>query len=333
MSRFKMSNLLLAFITGLTSGGISCVTIQGGLLASAISEKSSKYKDTFYFLFSKLLGYTILGAIFGSLGEAFNISTNVQGILQIFIGIFMLATAGRILNLHPIFRHTIIQPPKFIIRRLKSTALDGNNHIKSALLGLLTIFIPCGVTQAMLILSIGSGSALNGALIMFFFTLGTSPVFFILGMTVERIFKSAILSKIAALTIVIIGIMSINNGQILRGSIHTFQNYYRVFTGSEPVVMQVSNLKDGYQLVEIIAKNNGYTASTNTLKRGVPVKLTINSKNVQSCARSFVIPALKISRVLPVNGIETIEFMPGEDNLLTFSCGMGMYTGSFNIIE
>ncbi len=325
-----MNNLVLAFITGLTSGGISCATVQGGLLASSLSEKSDKYKATGLFLLSKLIAYTLLGGILGAFGEAFNISIQVQAALQILIGLFMLATAGRILNLHPVFNFTSLKPPKFVFRLTRNNKFK-DSSITPLILGFLTIFIPCGVTQAMLLLSIGSGSALNGSLIMFFFTLGTSPIFFLIGMTVEKIFKNALLTKIAAATVALIGLFSINNGQVLRGSAHTFQNYWAVLVKSD--IKNNLSLIDGKQIVDIIAKNNGYATNVKTLKKGVPVKLKITSKNVQSCARSFVIPSLKISKILPVSGTETIEFTPNKLGLLTFSCGMGMYTGSFNVIE
>lgn len=333
-----MNQYFLAFITGLTSGGISCLTVQGGLLASAINEnsdeidrKSSKYKDTFYFLFSKIIAYSILGAILGGLGQVLTLTSNVQGILQIMIGIFMIATVGRLLNIHPIFRYTVIQPPTFIYRFLKKES-KSKSILTPILLGFLTVLIPCGVTQAMLVLAMGSGSPITGALIMTAFTIGTSPIFFAVGLTITNIFKNNILSKVASLAILIIGISSINNGQVLRGSPHTFQNYSQVLFDQNN---QNSDLKivNGYQEIEIIATNSGYKASTATIKSGIPVRLKINSKNVQSCARSFVIPSLGISKLLPVNGVETIEFIPEKEGLLSFSCGMGMYTGSFTIIN
>ena len=46
-------------------------------------------------------------------------------------------------------------------------------------LGALTVFIPCGVTQAMMAAALGTGSLAMGAALMFAFTLGTSPVFFV----------------------------------------------------------------------------------------------------------------------------------------------------------
>lgn len=327
-----MNQYLLAFITGLTSGGFSCLAVQGGLLASAIDEKSDKYKGTLYFIVAKLVAYTILGAIFGALGSIFSFSITTQGILQILIGLFMLATAGRLLNLHPIFRYTVIQPPVFLLRKIKGLSNE-KNILTPVLLGALTVLIPCGVTQAMLILAMGSGNAFSGALTMFFFTLGTSPVFFALGMTIQSIFKNQILSKVAALAIVIIGLSSINNGQVLRNSAHTFQNYYRVLFGQSTQTTGNIKLVDGKQEVTITATNSGYKTSAKTIKKGVPVKLTIVSKNVQSCARSFIIPSLNVNKVLPINGTEVVEFTPTEDGILNFSCGMGMYTGAFEIVE
>lgn len=327
-----MNQYLLAFVTGITSGGISCLAVQGGLLASAIDEKSDKYKSTLYFLIAKLIAYTILGGIFGAIGNVFSFSITTQGILQILIGLFMLATAGRLLNLHPIFKYTVIQPPTFLLRKIKGISNE-KNILTPILLGALTVLIPCGVTQAMLILAMGTGNVFSGAMIMFFFTLGTSPVFFALGMAIQSIFKNNILSKIAALAIVTIGISSINNGQVLRDSPHTFQNYYRVIFGQNETNIGDVKLVNGKQEVTITATNSGYKTSTKTIKKGVPVKLTITSKNVQSCARSFIIPSLNINKVLPINGDEVVEFTPTEDGILNFSCGMGMYTGAFEIVE
>src|SRR5690242_3908156 len=37
-----MQNLLIAFITGLTTGGLSCLAVQGGLLASSLGNQIEK---------------------------------------------------------------------------------------------------------------------------------------------------------------------------------------------------------------------------------------------------------------------------------------------------
>lgn len=326
-----MNQYLLAFITGLTSGGISCLVLQGGLLTSVISSESEKYKSTSLFLISKLTIYTALGALLGFFGQNLNIPIKAQGIIQIVIGLFLILTAGRILNIHPLLNYTVLQPPVFILRKIKNLSKN-KNFITPIVLGASTILIPCGVTQAMIILALGSGNFLTGALLMFFFTLGTLPVFFALGLTIVNLLKNNFFSKLTALIIIFIGLQSINNGQILRNSPHTFKNYLRVITNNKVVVSNPTTV-DGIQVVKIVATNTGYTTNTKTIKKGVPVKLVVESKNVQSCARSFVLPSLGISKLLPVNGQETIEFIPNDEGVLNFSCGMGMYTGSFDIVK
>jgi sulfite exporter TauE/SafE len=326
----SMNQFVLAFITGLTTGGVSCAVVQGGLLASGVSSSSNKIKNTSLFLISKIAVHVILGAVLGFVGGSFIIKPSTQGIIQIIIGLFMLATAARILDLHPIFKYTVIQPPVFLLRYLSKISKD-STIFTPILLGVLTILIPCGVTQAMLILAVGSGSAINGALLLFAFILGTSPVFFALGLSLSKIFENNILTKIAAVVITIIGLVSINNGQVLRGSPHTFQNYASIIFNKRIERTNSPKIVDGKQQVEIIATNDGYKTDTNTLELGVPVLLKITSKNVQSCARSFVIPSMGVNKILPSTGTEIIEFTPTNEGQLNFSCGMGMYTGSFEV--
>lgn len=319
-----MNNVLFAFITGLTTGGFSCFAVQGGLLASALTEENKK-KGLLVFLASKLIAYTVLGFILGYLGASLNISLKFQGYMQIFIGLFMLLTAARLLNLHPIFRYFVIQPPKSILRLLKNQS-QAKSIFTPAILGAMTVLIPCGVTQAMLLYAIGSGSPLWGAEIMFAFTLGTSPVFFAIGLAATELLKKKAFNYVAAAFILAIGILSINSGQILRGSVHTLQNYWGVIF-TENVEVKSGNV------VNIEITNSGYKADVNTLKLGVPVKLVLDSKNVRSCARAFTIPDLNYFKILPENGKEVLEFTPDKLGKLTYTCSMGMYTGSFNVVK
>jgi len=325
-----MNQLWLAFITGLTTGGFSCFAVQGGLLTGALTESSKKQGLT-AFLAAKIIAYTILGFALGYLGSALSISPRVQGWLQIFIGLFLLATAARLLNLHPIFRYFVIQPPKGVLRFLKNRA-QAKSIFTPAILGTMTVLIPCGVTQAMMLLAIGSGNPFWGAGIMLAFTLGTSPVFFAIGLAANQLLKKKAFAFVAAAFVLTIGILSVNSGQILRGSVHTLQNYWIVLVGTVDEV-KAATLTGGKQDVTITVTNKGYTSDVNTLKAGVPVRLTLESNDVRSCARAFTIPDLNYFKVLPENGKEVIEFTPMKTGLLSYTCSMGMYTGFFNVVQ
>ncbi len=337
-----MNQIWLAFLTGLTTGGISCMAVQGGLLASSLTNNATK-NDRFIgvsvFLFFKILAYTLLGGLLGYLGAKFIISPALQGWFQIFVGIFMLGTVGRLLNLHPIFRYFVIQPPKFLYKLMKNKTKRAQ-FFTPGILGTMTVLIPCGVTQAMMVLSVGSGSAFNGALLMFAFTLGTSPVFFTLGVTALTLLKKKAFIYPASFVIFILGVLSMNSGQVLRGSPHTLQNYGTaigtIFSNTNrPAVAGAAAQLDseGKQEVTIDVASSGYSKPSGAIKVGVPVKLTLISNNVQSCARSFLIPKLNVSKILPQNGSTEIEFTPKEIGQLPYTCGMGMYNGQFTVIN
>lgn len=333
-----MSGIWLAFLTGLTTGGISCMAVQGGLLASSIStitDKNDRFTHVGIFLAAKIIAYTLLGGLLGFIGAKFIISPTLQGFFQIFVGLFMLATAGRLLNLHPIFRYFVIQPPKSIYRLMKNQS-KAQGIFTPAILGFLTILIPCGVTQAMMVVAVGTGSAVTGALIMFAFVLGTSPVFFTLGVAASHLMKRPLFNYAAALTIAILGILSVNTGQILRGSPHTIQNYYLALTSTFGKNAQaqgaIAGLTNGAQEITVNVTSSGYRSSVDTIKAGVPVRMTLVTNNTQGCARAFNIPSLGISKVLPQTGTETVEFTPTKTGQLTMTCSMGMYTKTLNVI-
>src|SRR5215208_3554334 len=89
-----LSQLVVAFVTGLTTGGLSCLAVQGGLLASSLAhqieqdyveqaaqkktKKKSKVQTPVHsnsalpillFVIAKIIAYTLLGALLGLLGS------------------------------------------------------------------------------------------------------------------------------------------------------------------------------------------------------------------------------------------------------------------------
>lgn len=336
-----MNIIWLAFLTGLTTGGISCLAVQGGLLASATTpadgEKvpvSKKLLQVAMFIATKLAGYTLLGFLLGFLGSALILAPKALGHIQILAGLFMAATALRLIDAHPIFRYIVITPPRWAFRLLKRTS-QRESLFAPAILGLFTVFLPCGVTQATMAIAIASGNPFLGAVIMAAFVLGTSPIFFVLGATVVELLRKKAFSYAAAAIIGIFAVLSINGGVGLTGSPYTFQNFYRAATTSIDELSSGTRapLVNGMQDVTVVVEARGYTASATILKRGIPVRVTLTTNNTLGCARAFTIPDFGISKVLPVTGRETIEFTPQKAGRLGYSCSMGMYTGAFIVEE
>lgn len=315
------------FLTGLTAGGFSCLAVQGGLLAAALTttaEKENKTSDlipTSVFLIGKLLAYTVLGGLLGLFGSVFQITDGIKIWFQVIASVLMLGLAFNMLNLHPIFRYFVIQPPKWGTKILRKQS-------NLFLLGLFTIFIPCGVTQAMEVLAISSGNILTGALVMFFFVLGTSPIFMALGYVTTKLSEGLRekFFKFAAVVIIFIALSSLNAALVLADSPYTYQNFVFAFKETFLPSNQVTNNQ-----VTITATSYGYSPREFTVKNKQEVTMIINSKNNMSCSRAFTIPSLGIQKLLPANGTEEIKFTPTQTGRITFSCSMGMYTGVINV--
>src|SRR5512133_1783283 len=97
----NMDQYIVAFVTGLTTGGLSCLAVQGGLLAGtlahqieedytqqAVQRKPNKKNKAqiqapvrshtalpiLLFLGAKIVSYTLLGALLGLLGSYLSLS-------------------------------------------------------------------------------------------------------------------------------------------------------------------------------------------------------------------------------------------------------------------
>ncbi len=361
-----MSQMVVAFVTGLTTGGLSCLAVQGGLLASSLAHqierdylqqaaqakprkktrsqapvRSNSALPIALFLLAKLIAYTLLGALLGWLGSYLTLSPVTRAILMIAIGVFMVGNGLRMFNVHPIFRYFSIEPPRFITRYIRRTAkgtgTDGPSTrpdmFTPLFLGALTVFIPCGVTQAMMAAALGTGSAGMGAALLFAFTLGTSPVFFVvaylateLGARLEKFFM-----RFVAAVVLVLGLVTVNGGLNILGSPLSAQNLGRSLFPSN----NASTAKTGPSAPVAAAgalllqvQNEGYFPATLRAPAGQEVTLNLVTDQTYSCSRDFLIPALNFYELLPATGTVQVRIPAQEKgSTMFFTCSMGMYTG------
>ena len=113
-----MSQLLVAFVTGITTGGLSCLAVQGGLLASSLAHqieqdyvqhaattkkakaapRSNSALPIALFLLAKLVAYTLLGALLCCLGSSLTLRPFTRAFLMIAIGVFIVAWIGQFIG-------------------------------------------------------------------------------------------------------------------------------------------------------------------------------------------------------------------------------------------
>jgi sulfite exporter TauE/SafE len=324
------------------------MAVQGGLLAATLAQREEeKLKNglktggnalpILSFLIAKLLAYTALGFLLGSLGSVFQLSITLKVVMQIAVGIFMLGTAFNILNVHPIFRYFVIQPPKFLTRLVRKQS-KSQDVFAPAILGSLTIFIPCGITQGMMALAIASGSPIAGAAILFVFILGTSPVFFVLGFFAAKLgdmFQQKFM-RIAAIAIIILAIFNINNAVALSGSNLTLdnigKNVWCVFAVCESTTGgSAAGEINNNPTITIVSL--GYTPNSINVKAGAQVRLKLVNTTGTSCVQAFTIPSLGLQKIVPPGTSDELDFTaPTTPGQVPFMCSMGMYRGVINVL-
>ena len=344
-----MANLALIFATGLTTGGLSCLAVQGGLLASSLAgnaedslteAKPRLATPIALFLGSKLVAYTILGLALGWLGSVLQLTPIMRAFLQIAIGIFMIGTALRLLNVHPIFRHFAIEPPKAVTRYIRRKTKNANdNWLAPSFLGALTVLIPCGITQAMMALAVASGNAVAGALIMFAFVLGTTPLFFTLAYLATKLGTKLQdrFWKFAGVAVLILGLIAVDGGLNLAGSPLSSAAVRQALAASRqqaeetPSAAAVPNQDVATATASTdneVAMNitdSAYSPAVMQAKAGQPINLKVTTSNVQGCGRALVIPSLNMQKLFESSGTQTLEIPAQQPGRIRLTCTMGMY--------
>jgi sulfite exporter TauE/SafE len=344
-------NLLTVFLTGLLTGGLSCLAVQGGLLTATLAQterekildksKTNNALPILAFLIAKLAAYTILGLLLGLFGSVFQLSIATRVILQLFVVVFMVGSALNMLQLHPIFRYFAIQPPRFLTQLIRHQS-KSKSMFAPAILGAFTIFIPCGTTQAMMALAVGSGNPISAALIMFVFVLGTSPVFYILGYLTTKLGGALQqkFMKVAAIAILLLAGFNLNAALALSGN-PTLTDLGRnivctiTFCGKETKITGINDqgLQTAVSEATINIGANGYDPNILTVKTNSQVTLHLKNNGGGGCAAAFTIPTFNIQTVVPIGQTQTITFnTPNKTGDIPFTCSMGMYRGIIRVI-
>ena len=319
------------------------MAVQGGLLASIIATQQQKehtFKSTLWivliFLIGKIVAYTLLGFLLGWVGSFFQMTIITRVLLMVAASLFMIVTALNLLQVHPIFRRFALQPPKFLYRlaRKESKTLD---WFAPLFVGVLTIFLPCGTTQAMMVSALQYGNPLISASILLVFTLGTVPLFILFGVLIQA--ASVVFTKyfapIAAALVIGLAVWNLGNAAAIMG--------FDVRQMTKSLVCQLvycddtvgnTQQKQVATTTPIITINaTSYSIDNPYIKAGSEVRLTVKNVRGGGCIQFFTIPKLNIEKTIAVGEEELLVFTaPKEKGPLPFMCSMGMYRGQF-IIE
>ncbi len=344
----------IVFVIGLTAGISTCMAVVGGLVAGfsasyaethQYATRWQRFKPNLFFNAGRLISYAVLGGVIGALGSAVKLSTGFTGFLVAAAGVVMLYLGLKLTGISPKLSNMSLALPKKIGRALgMKDRKDEYSHKEAFIGGALTFFLPCGFTQAMQIYAVTTGSFAAGATIMFLFALGTLPGLLGVG-ALTSILKGAparIFFRFVGLVVLVLGIVNIANGYNLSGI--NFQLPSFASAGSScPVGTpcssgqgasggEVAQMENGEQVVNMTQSANGYSPNNFTVKKGIPVKWVIDSQNAYTCSASIRMSAYNIAQFLQA-GQNVITFTPTQTGNIRFTCGMGMFSGTFMVVE
>ena len=203
------------FVIGLVNS-LNCIAMCGGinlsLCASYKPNSAGKYArllPSILYNFGRMISYTLIGGIVGSIGSVINISANVRGVGAIIAGTFMLLMGLSMLDIRKFRKITPRMPKLFgdsLYKRLGSTAPFS--------VGLLNGLMPCGPLQSVQFYALGTGGFMAGALSMTAFSLGTIPLMFGIGAAGSLLSQKLThkMMKVGAILVVLLGLFMLFMG-------------------------------------------------------------------------------------------------------------------------
>jgi sulfite exporter TauE/SafE len=201
-----------AFIIGIGH----CIGMCGGIVvaysSSKIDEATSWTRQTISHLsynFGRVTTYTIMGVLFGFIGQSISFTMTTRGILLLGVGILMILTGLSLLGNFKFLNSANWSISKYgWFQKSFKKLLTSKNIGSFYLLGILNGMLPCGPVYAFAIAAAGTASPIDGAIIMAAFGLATIPALFFLGSITKLLQKGQwrdMMLKVGAILVILYG--------------------------------------------------------------------------------------------------------------------------------
>ena len=181
-----------AFLMGLIGSG-HCIAMCGGI-ASSLQLASNKRQTWLYSLAynsGRALSYMLAGALvagissqFATQNSAFSLFLSfLAGIFMLLVGVYIMRLAATLQWLEKLGKTLIWQH----LIKLNKYLMPIDSPLKALGYGALWGWLPCGLVYSALTLAMTSCTAINGALVMLAFALGTFPAMITLGVAAQKL--------------------------------------------------------------------------------------------------------------------------------------------------
>ncbi|GHV84588.1 heavy metal-associated domain-containing protein [Spirochaetia bacterium] len=346
----------MLFVIGLITS-VHCIAMCGGInlsqclpAAAVAPQEGKRWKVLFpsvLYNAGRVISYTTVGVIVGTLGSVITVSGRFQGIVQLAAGVFMVIMGINMLGIFQgtagtILRRFNLSMPKIVAQKIDEQKAGNKNPL---IIGLLNGLMPCGPLQAMQLYALSTGSPIAGGISMFLFSMGTVPLMF--GIGALGSFLSGVkghdfsrrVMKVGAILVTVMGLTMFTYGWGLAGLSFNFVD--KVAAAINPLAAKTGGagneafapvIENGVQIVNSTLSGGRYPAIT--VQQGIPVKWTINAPqgSINGCNNRMIIREYGIEhRFTP--GENLVEFTPTKSGKFSYSCWMGMIRSSITVVE
>jgi sulfite exporter TauE/SafE len=324
----------MVLVIGLVTS-VHCIAMCGGInLSQTLRKNTIRYPFSSAILYNtgRLISYTVVGVIVGTLGSVITVSGRFQGAIFLLAGIFMLIMGINMTGLFPQLRRFMPRMPKIFAQKIDEQKIGRGPLI----IGFLNGFIPCGPLQAMQLYALSTGSPVRGGISMFLFCLGTVPLMFALGAVSGilsgakgQVFSRRVM-RVGAVLVAAMGITMLSNGWNVAGLQSPLDRVAAMRT-STPQNEGAGAVQNGVQIINSTLLSNRYPAIT--VQQGVPVRWIINAPqgSITGCNNRFIIREYGIEHSFKY-GDNVIEFLPEKTGRFSYSCWMGMIRSSITVV-
>lgn len=203
-----------AFFVGLL-GGVHCVGMCGGIVSALTlgitPQQSTPWRYLIAYNVGRITSYTLAGLIVGGLGAQLSTLHELQLGLKVLAGLLMIAMGLYIAGWW--FGLTRVEQIGGLIWRriqpLGNRLIPVKSTYQAGLLGLLWGWLPCGLVYSVLIWTLSVENAVEGAVLLLSFGLGTLPNLLAMGVFaigLKKWMQQNIVKVVAGLLIMLFGV-------------------------------------------------------------------------------------------------------------------------------
>ncbi|GAB4287326.1 MAG: hypothetical protein Kow0067_12120 [Coriobacteriia bacterium] len=324
---------------------VHCVAMCGSLvLTYAVKESSEgpwlkRMLPHVAYQSAKIASYVAVGLALGLIGSLFDLG-GLRGAITIFAGVFMVLLGLQMTGKAPWLRALTLRPPRVLVdalgktrRKAMAEKREGRTSLATPVtFGLLTGLMPCGPLQSAQLAAAGAGTALGGAVSMLGFGLGTMPLMLafgaVSGLLTAR-FKDRMMT-VAALVIMVLGLIMLNRGLMLVGSPVTADSIKNAVLGipaAESPAEGYAVGEDGVTEVPLVIENTQFVPASLAIPSDRAVRLVVERREANACSDQLWLPQLDVMVDLAPNGTTVVDLPPTPSGTYTLTCGMGMMSG------